>query len=417
MPDHHNQRISVIGAGIAGVSTALWLQRKDCDVTLIDRQEPGEGASFGNAGVLASCSVVPVTTPGLATKAPGMLLRKDSPLFLIWSRLPLMAPWIVRYFLHANDRDTRRISAGIAAIVTDSLQQHKDLATGTIAERWIRPSDYVFAYHSRAAFDSDNYVWSLRREAGMIPTILEGREILDLVPELGSDTRILAVMNGHGFVKNPGQYVKDLAETFVQAGGRRITTGFRDFDFSGDSVRAIETESGSIECDAAVIAAGVWSGQLMRKLGLRIPLESERGYHILFRNPSIRLTQPIYVAAGKFVATPMEHGLRCAGVIEFGGIQQKPSRQPFTFIRKQAKKAFPKLSWDEEEEWMGHRPAPCDSLPLIGEIGNTGIYTAFGHHHIGLTGGPKTGRLVAQLVMGSDPLVDPAPYSPNRFRR
>ena len=410
----HNP-VTVIGAGIAGVSAAIWLQREGRDVILVDPQDPGEGASFGNAGVLAVSSVVPVTTPGLVSKAPGYALDPDSPLFVLWRRLPFFAPWLIRYLLHANDADTRRIAAGLADIVCDSVSQHRDLAGGTPAEKWLRDSHYIFAYPDRASFERDGYVWSLRREAGLVPEEVEGGALHEAEPSLGPGVKFLALLRNHGFVRNPGQYVKDLAASFAACGGEIRKSRVSGLDLAGGRLRAVVTEGGEIECNAAVVAAGIWSRGLLRTVGLRIPVQSERGYHILFRNPSVCPRNPVMVASGKFVATPMEDGLRCAGVLEFGGFGQPPSAAPLKLIRRQARDAFPGLSWESEDHWSGHRPAPVDSLPLIGEVRNSRLFLAFGHHHIGLTGGPKTGRIVAKLITGQDPGVDPEPFSPNRF--
>ena len=408
-------KVAVVGAGIAGVSAAIWLQRAGADVILVDRRPPGEEASYGNAGVLAACSVVPVTGPGLILKAPRYALDPDFPLFVIWKKLPSIAPWLVRYLSNANDRDARRICKGLIGITSDAVQQHLDLVGNTRAARWLNESSYVFAYRSRKEFEDDRYVWSLRRHAGFTPDEIEGPEVRELVPGIGSAIGFLAVMRGHGHVSSPGNYVKDLAETVKESGGTIIRADVHDLDLSGGRVRAVDTSEGRFECSAAVIAAGVWSGALMKRLGLRVPIQSERGYHVLYRNPSVRLPFPLMVSAAKFVATPMEEGLRCAGVIEFGGLTEPPSKAPISLIRKHVSETFPGLTFDSAQEWSGHRPAPSDSLPLIGEIGSTGVYAAFGHHHIGLTGGPKTGRIIAALVTGKDPGMDTMPYSPQRF--
>ena len=409
--------VVVVGAGIAGVSAAIWLQRAGADVVLIDRKPPGEGASFGNAGVLAACSVAPVTGPGLAVRAPFLALDPDFPLFVVWRKLPAIAPWLFRYMLNANEGDTRRIAGALTGIVSDTVQQHRDLARNTGAQRWLEDSSYVFAYGSRRDFENDRHVWSLRHVAGFVPEEIEGEAVRELVPGMAPEIGFLAVMHDHGYVRNPGEYVKDLAKSVQGAGGRIVRADVMDFDLSGGRIRSVGTSEGRFDCTTAIIAAGVWSGPLMRKLDLQIPIQSERGYHILYRNPSIRIPFPIMVSAGKFVATPMDDGLRCAGVIEFGGLQEPPSAAPPALIRKLVAKTFPDLTFDEVEEWSGHRPAPSDSLPLIGEIGKTRVFAAFGHHHIGLTGGPKTGRIVAALAAGTDPGINTAPYAPNRFRQ
>ena len=409
------QRIVVIGAGIVGVSAAIWLCRAGREVTLVDRAEPGQGTSYGNAGVLAACSVVPVTVPGLVGKAPAMMMNPEFPLFLRWSYLPRLAPWLASYLAHANDTQTRRIASALAHIVGDSVEQHRALAAGTAAERFIRESDYVFAYSDRGAFEADAYGWELRRQAGFTPELVEGDAVREVEPALGSGIRFLAVMKHHGYILDPGGYVRALSEEFARLGGRILQSSVEDFELSGGRIRAVLTSEGRLDCDIAVLATGVWSKPLMRKLGLKVPLETERGYHIVFRNPSVQPKAPTMIASGKFVATPMADGLRCAGVVEFGGLKAGPSKAPLELLRRKVRQAFPGLTAEEEITWLGHRPAPADSLPVIGEVQGTGVYAAFGHHHVGLTGGPKTGRMVAGMIADVPQNVDPAPYSPQRF--
>ena len=407
----------VIGAGIVGVSTAIWLRRAGVDVTLLDRGAPGQGTSYGNAGVLASCSMVPVTSPGLIRKAPFLAMDPNFPVFMRWSYLPKLLPWLVKYLGHANDKDTRRIAEALTPIVGDSVDQHLALASGTQAADWIVESDYTFAYASRAAFDADSYVWGLRRKAGFEPRVLEGQEVSDYDANLGTEIGCLAVMQNHGYIKDPGGYVAALSAEFERLGGTFRQADVTGFQFSDDRVNAVETRDGPIACERAVVTTGVWSKPLMKTLGLDIPLETERGYHIVFEDPEGGPSVPIMVASGKFVATPMAAGLRCAGVVEFGGLESGPSQAPFELLRREVRKAFPHLKTGTEHEWQGHRPAPSDSLPLIGEVRNTGIYAGFGHHHIGLTGGPKTGRMLSQLITGQTPNVDMRPYDPARFAR
>jgi len=155
----------------------------------------------------------------------------------------------------------------------------------------------------------------------------------------------------------------------------------------------------------------------MGKLGLNVPLEAERGYHIVYRNPTQRPNAPMMVTTGKFVATPTDEGLRCAGIVEFGGLKDEKSKAALRLMRKKVSEVFPQMTATVEEEWLGFRPAPCDSLPLVGEVGSTGIFTAFGHHHIGLTGGPKTGRMIAQMITGDTMNVDATPFAPDRFAK
>ncbi|MEO0829518.1 MAG: FAD-dependent oxidoreductase, partial [Pseudomonadota bacterium] len=395
MPKH----VIIAGAGIVGVSTGIWLKRvSDAEVTIVDRLDPGEGTSHGNAGVLAACSIAPVTAPGLIRKAPGMLLSPDFPLFLRWGYFPKLIPWLLKYLSHANDKDTRRIAEGLVTIVADSVDQHKALVAETQAAEWVTESNYSFAYPSRAAFDGDAYTWALRRDAGFEPVLREGQAVRDFEPNLSPSIGCLATVSDHGFIRDPGGYVKALASVFEGLGGKIMRSEIKDFELTDGKVTAALTSEGPIPCDKVVLCTGVWSKPLMQKLGISVPLESERGYHIIFEAPEHGPSHPIMVASGKFVATPMAAGLRCAGVVEFGGLDAGPSEAPFDLLRRHTRAAFPHLTWTEEIEWLGHRPAPADSLPMIGEIRNSEIFTAFGHHHIGLTGGPKTGRMVASLV-------------------
>jgi len=412
-----SEHIVIVGAGIVGAASAIWLRRAGKEVTLIDKGEPGMGASYGNGCILASSSVVPVTGPGLLRKAPAYLADPNFPLFMRWSYLPKLVPWLVRYMSHANADGTRRISQGLTTIVGDSLEQHQALTHGTDASKWVRESDYSFVYKDRAAFDADAFSWKLRAEAGFVPELVEGGEVHEREPILSEAAGLLAVMKNHGFILNPGSYVKDLVALLEQLGGRFVQAEVKDFDVSGGAVSAVETTAGRFECDKAVIASGVWSKPLMGKLGISVPLEAERGYHIVYKGPSEVPNNPMMLAEGKFVATAMNQGLRCAGIVEFGGLTEERSKAPLALLRKKVKAFFPRLEADGEEEWLGFRPAPTDSLPLIGEVGASGVFAAFGHHHIGLTGGPKTGRLVADMITGQHYNNDMRPFQPMRFAK
>lgn len=411
------QHIVVVGAGIVGAASAIWLRRAGLEVTLVDKGAPGMGASYGNACILARSAIVPVTTPGLIPKGPRYLFDPNFPLFMRWSYLPRLLPWLAKYLKNANDADTRRISKGLATVVGDSVDQHKALTDGMPAAKWIQDSEYNFVYRDRAAFEADAYTWALRREAGFVPEIIEGDAVREREPILSPDMRLLAVNKDHGFILNPGSYVQDLVTQFEGMGGRFLQAEVKDFELMGGQITAVATDQGRLVCDKAVLSAGVWSGALMKKLGLEVPLEAERGYHIIFKNPSQRPNNPMMLTEGKFVATPIDQGLRCAGIVEFGGLSDVKSRKPLEMLRRTVARTFPDLDYTTEEEWLGFRPAPTDSLPLIGEVRGSGVYTAFGHHHIGLTGGPKTGRLVADMIAGNWPNADVSAFDPMRFAK
>lgn len=414
-PQAMPETVMVIGAGICGVSTAIWLRRAGHRVTLIDRAAPGAGASYGNAGLMAQWALVPVSTPGLIRTGLKYLADPGSPLFLQWRRLPEMLPWLAQFSRRANDRDTRHTAQALLPLVGDSVDQHRALATGTGAEKWLQNSDVSFAYPTRAAFDADRYSWALREEIGLRPEIVEGPKVQEAEPILGDTIRCLAVLRGHGHIADPGAYVTALARGFEGMGGHIVRADVKDFEIENGQIAAVDTDAGRFACDRAVLAAGIHSRPLMRKLGLKVPLMAERGYHLMFRNPSQMPRNPMMMTTGKFAVTPMQGGLRCAGTVEFAHPDSPPSPKPLRLLRRHAARAFPGLRHDAVEEWVGSRPSTPDSLPLIGEIGTTGIFAAFGHQHVGLTAGPKTGRWVAGLISGQPPNTDLSPYDPGRY--
>ena len=405
----------VIGAGICGVSTAIWLQRAGHKVILMDKGLPGMGASYGNAGLLAQWAVAPVTSPTLLRDAPKYLLNPNSPLFMKWGYLPKLLPWLVKYAAHCTDAATRRIVEHQIPLICDAVDQHKSLVRGTDLERWVSDSKFSYAYTSKAHFEADAYSWGLKKMAGFEPTVLTGRAVQDAEPILGPAVQCLAVLEGQGHIVNPGQYITELAAYFTRQGGTFVQAEVRDLHKQDGRISHIETDQGTFACSRAVITAGIWSKDLMKKLGLKVPLETERGYHVIFENPSEMPRDPMMIASGKFAVNPMEMGLRCAGTVELGDHHAGPSKAPLRLLMRNAKKIFPNLTYSGTQEWMGFRPSTPDSLPLIGEIGTTGIYTGVGHQHVGLTAGPKTGRLIAQMMEGATPNIDMAPYAPARY--
>lgn len=417
MNEPESASIAVVGAGIVGVSCALHLQRLGASVTLIDRQEPGgvDAASYGNAGALARCSVVPVATPGILRKAPSMLFSADGPLFLRWSYLPRLLPWLVPYLRSSSRKSVEHIARHLAPLLFDSVDEHRALAQGTEAGRWVRSCEYLFLYESRDAFERDAFGWGLRREHGFEWDTLQGDAVREFDPALSPKYEFAVVLKDHGMVADPGNYVSDLAKGFAAAGGVVIRADIKQVA-TGDGGVVLKTDGDDIEADKVIIAAGAWSHYLAAQLGANVPLESERGYHLELLGASKRPSVPVMDAARKFVATPMDGALRLAGVVEFGGLEAPASKGPPDLLLRGAKALLPGLEYESKRTWMGHRPAPADSLPVIGPApASRRVYFAYGHHHVGLTAGPKTGRIVAQHVMGLQSNVDLDAYRCDRF--
>jgi len=407
--------ITVIGAGIVGVSTAIWLQRDGHAVTLLDKTGVAAGTSYGNAGILASAAVVPVTVPGLFWKAPKMLFDRNQPLFLRWLYLPRLLPFLVKYLKNGTARTNAKIATGLTEMMHDSPDQHLALAAGTGAEKYIDTFDYFYGYKDAQAFAADAYGWNIRRTHGFDFTEVTGEELAAYDPTLAGRFGHGVRLKNHGRITDPGAYVQALADHFVAQGGKIKTAEITGFDLKIGQCTAVLTTTGSHKADRYVITTGAWSGKLSRELGVTVPLESERGYHIEFVNPSITLKSPIMVAAGKFVVNSMVGRMRAAGVVEFGGLDAAASRAPVELLKRQMTDLFPDLTYDRIDEWMGHRPSTSDSLPIIGVAPKAGnVFLGYGHQHIGLTGGPKTGRWLAKLATNAPINTDLSAYAADR---
>jgi len=411
---HH---VAIIGAGIVGVSTAIWLQRKGLAVTLIDREGIAAGASYGNAGILASSGIIPVTTPGLIFKAPKMLLDPGQPLFARWSYLPKMVPWLFKFLRKANLKDMKHITAELHKVMYDSVDQHLAMAEGTGAEKYIKAASYVHAYESKTEFEEDVLYWETLRNVGLDLVEMDANEIRKYDPALTKKFGYAIRSTVDGQITDPGEYIKTLAQHFEGEGGQFVLGEILDIEKTGGRVTGVKTSVGEIiHADHFVLTAGAWSKPLAKKLGAKIPLETERGYHLEFVNANIKLTAPVMVTSGKFAMNSMNGRLRCAGIVELGGLGAGPSRAPFELLKRKVLSLFPELQYDSVNEWLGFRPSTPDSLPVIGNFPDAeNVWAGFGHQHLGLTGGPKTGRWLAQMISGETPNEDISAFAVNRF--
>ncbi len=408
--------LTVIGAGIVGIACALNLQRDGHQVTVVDRLGPGEGTSSGNAGVFASCAVVPVSVPGLLSKVPGMLIDPQGPLSLRWGYLPRALPWLLRFIRNGSRARSTRISKALALLVSDSLSEHQRLAAGTGAEEWVRPSQYLYVYRDEHAYRADRFGWELRRRHGVRMRELRDGEVHEVEPALAPEFRFAVAVEDHGFSPDPERLVKALAAHFAREGGTILRREVRDVELDEDGPRALATDAGALPVKTLVVAAGAWSGRLAARLDTPVPLEAERGYHVTLPDSGVTLRGPVMCAHGKFVATSMTPGLRLAGLMEIAGLAAPPDYRRADGLIAQARRLFPAVETSNPTRWMGHRPSLPDSLPVIGRSPRyPSVYFAFGHQHVGLTSGPRTGRWIADLVAGRKPNVDLSAFRAERF--
>jgi D-amino-acid dehydrogenase len=406
--------VAVVGAGIVGVATALHLQRLGLDAVLIDREGPAAGASYGNGGILARASILPVATPGLWREAPGMLLSRDGPLYLQWSNLPRLLPWLVRFLATATQVRTEAAVRALAPLLLDSLDQHQALAERTPAARFIRPTDYIYLYRDRRAYEADTLTWSQRRAVGVTWTELEGAALRDREPNLSDARRFGVAMPDHGIITDPGAYVTALAEAFAAAGGR-ITRAVVRALVPDDSGVTLRTEGADIRASHVVLATGAWSQRLAAPLGATVRLAAERGYHVEIPGVEHGPRHALMDATRKMVLVPMEGRVRLAGLVEFAALEAPASTRPPRLLHRGVAELFPGVRREGMTTWMGPRPTTTDSLPVIGAVpASRRVIAAYGHQHVGLTGGAATGRLVAGLVAGRHPNLDLSPYRPDR---
>tara|TARA_B100000902_G_scaffold389376_1_gene436413 strand:+ start:27 stop:1268 length:1242 start_codon:yes stop_codon:yes gene_type:complete len=408
--------VLIVGAGIVGVSSAIWLQRAGYRVIIVDRFGPASGASHGNAGILAAGSIMPIPSPSLLKKLPLILLSNDSPLFLKTSYIPKLLPFLLGYLSHSTIKGVERYAKAMAPLIHDSVQQHMSLAKGTEAEEFIKEVDYCFGYETEKDFSLDHSVWDLRKELGFKSEICQGSDFSKVDSFYDNLFEVVVRCKNHGRISDPGRYIKALSDHFISQGGELIISNVQDINFRGkNSVRTI-IDGDTITSDKVIIATGAWSKDLIKKFGLKIPLESERGYHIEFIKPQIYPIVPMMVTSKKFVITPMNGRIRAAGLVEFAGLKAGSRRGPLKLLKRQMKNLFPNLKYEEEIEWLGHRPALTDSLPMLGHIDQEKrLFLAFGHQHLGLTGGAKTGRIVSDLIMGKNINLNVSNYRPDRF--
>ena len=408
--------IIVIGAGIVGVSTAIWLQRSGFKVTIIDQKGPATGASHGNAGILAASSIIPVPNPSLIKKLPFYLLSKDSPVFFKMSYLPKMFPFLISYLSKSNLREVNKYAERMTPLIFDTVCQHKSLAKGTGAEKFISYQDYCFGYETEKNFLNDKKVWKLRQKHGLPFEVVNGNEFSNFDPFYKDLFDVIVKCKNHGKINDPGLYVKTLCDHFLSQGGELIISKVNDISSKNLNDVIVKIESDSLIANKIVVATGAWSKKILKKFKIKMPLESERGYHVEYVEPNFYPKVPMMLTSKKFVITPMDGRIRVAGLVEFAGLKTLKRKPPLNLLKNNIKDLFPNLKCKEKIEWLGHRPALVDSLPMLGYLDkNKQILVAFGHQHLGLTAGAKTGRIVSDLIIGNDIKLKISNYRPNRF--
>ncbi|MBI1778189.1 MAG: FAD-binding oxidoreductase [Proteobacteria bacterium] len=415
-----SKKVVVIGAGMVGIVAASFLQRDGHTVAVVDPNGPGEGASFGNAGGLNPSSVVPMSMPGIVRNVPKWLSDPLGPLAIRWTYLPSLLPWLIRFIRAGTPERVESQARALRDLLGPCLDCLEPLVKAADAQDLVHRRGALFVSRSKDAFTNDRAAWDLRRRHGVKWDDLNADEIRQLEPTLSHDYVRGIFVRENGHTSNPHRLVSRLAEAFQRGGGTIIRSRVLDFEFDGAQLRAVRTTDGSIAAEIAVVAAGVHSKPLAAALGDRIPLETERGYHIVLRNPEIMPRIPLADVDAKLVATPMETGLRFAGIVELAGLTAPPNWRRADILLERGRRMLPSLAGSHAEEslsrWMGHRPSTPDSLPVIGPARRSpDVFYAFGHGHVGMAAAPTTGKIIGELVGGKVPSIPIEPFRAGRF--
>ena len=415
--------LTVIGAGIVGACTALSALDRGFRVTILDPGPPGgeQAASYGNGCWLSPMSVLPPATPGLWRKVPGFLRDPLGPLAIRWSYFPHVLPWLLSY-LRAGATEARilRTAHALRILLRDGPALHRTLAERAGVPELIRRDGLMYVYPSRAEYEAEALGWRIRRAVGLDWKEIGPEEMRQLQPELDRRYGFGALFEEGGHCTDPGAYVAALIAQAEAEGAtlrRAAATGFR---IEAGRLRAVTTGEGEVVADRAVICAGARSTALAAAVGSRVPLETERGYHAVLGGVAAGPRIPIMPSDGKMAITATRAGLRVSGQVEIAGLEAAPNWRRAEILRDHLLRAFPSLPREIPKDrvsfWMGHRPSMPDGLPCLGlSMASPDVVLAFGHGHIGLVGGPRSGEVAAALAAGSRPPIDIAPYNPRRF--
>jgi D-amino-acid dehydrogenase len=408
--------ITIIGAGVIGAATALTLQQRGHEVLLLDRERPSAGASFGNAGAIVNGSCVPTATQGIFFDAIKMLSQSNSPLCIRPSYFPKVLPWLMRFMWQSRTSSVNKNAQNLHALSQHAVQSWRKLTQDTTLSQFFNAKGWLKVYQSDQMFDGTLRSRQILDQMGTKYQCLNASEIHDLEPHLARTFK-------HGFfqddslnVNDPQLLVQGMVDLLVKRGGR-----YQQFNVDAiqdiNGVIQLKGKRGELLSQKVVIATGAWSRGLAKQLGDVIPLESERGYHLMLPESTQSLiSRPIVNGENDFVLSPMNKGIRLISQVEFAGLHAPPDYSRIRKLLPVAKNMLPKLEIHEESVWLGHRPSLPDSLPVLGYSSKSqNVVYAFGHQHLGMTLAAISGDIIADLLGNKTPKVSLFPYRANRF--
>ncbi|WP_309082913.1 FAD-binding oxidoreductase [Chelativorans sp.] len=414
--DEYSADIAVIGAGIVGLSCALELMERGKSVTVLDSGDPAGRASFGNAGVISRGSIFPVAGPGVLRKLPRYLLGRDIAVRIRLASIASNAAWVASFVRAANETAWRKAAAALDPLVGLAYERHLALAAKVGAGHMIKRNGYLRLYRSKDAPAAARLERAILDEHGVHAELLGGPEVRELEPHLAPRFEAGLLFPESGSVESPGALVDAYARHLLARGGRIVHGTAETIQQHNEGV-TVRTATETVRAGLAVIAAGARSGRLAAKLGYRFPLAAERGYHLHLRpRGNAVLNRPVHDAEGAYVMSPMEGLVRILSGVELAAPDDPPDETQLRAVLADARKSLPLEEAPDQKVWVGSRPSTPDGLPVIGFAPrHDRVLFAFGHGHIGLSTGPVTGLIVAQLAAGQRPALPIGPFSPARF--
>ena len=406
-------QIAVVGAGIVGICSAFFLQKNGFQVTLLDKKEPGSMTSFGHACTFADYANVPVNSPDLFRDIPSMLLRSDGPLAVDFFHVLKNLNWTTKFLQNCTTKKVEYISKSLGNLLNNSSISYDEIFTDVKVSEYIKNEEALYLYQNETEFLKAKTTNELRQKNGVRIKTLSKNKILDLEPSLAPVFFNGQIFIGSRHTTNPSMISKRIFETFINNGGEFIQSHVDDLIVEDGSVN-VNLDNNNHKFEKVIICAGAWSNNLSKKIGESFPLDTERGYHVMFNNHGL-INRPVGWSQSGFYLVQLEEGLRAAGTVEIAGLSKPENKKRIQMIESQARRLLPQLN-EVKSTWLGFRPTLPDSLPVIGPSKrNKNIIYAFGHQHIGWTLGAVTGKIINSICNERVPNINIEPFSPSRF--
>ena len=407
-------RIGVIGAGIQGVCNALFLQKKGFKVTLFDRDEPGNSASYGNAGHFSPYASLSLNRPDVITDIPSTLISSRGPLALKWNYVYKMIPWFLKFLLNCTERKMMHTAKYMHQILNLSLSAYDELFEEIELNGLVENKGIIYVWNDQNLKSRELEI-KIRKELGVKQQLLSPKDIHDLEPKIKPFYHGGVFYDYARHTRNPKKILLKLFDNFLKKGGKFLKLNVQDLNFDDDKP-VIRTEAQRFIFEKLVIACGAFSKRLTDQLYESIPLDTERGYHVHFKGFDHLISRPIVDANRGFGMTPMEQGLRVVGTVEFGGLDSSLSKSRIKNLIMNAKDMLDGLP-EHEDEWLGFRPTLPDYLPVLGPSKNyNNVFYSFGHHHLGWTLGAISGKIISNMIANENTNLNLSAYSSSRFR-